>query len=196
MSEPVTSITDYMLAVAAAWFAWSLWRAGQRACSLTFMFTSLGAFFGGTSHAFASEALFKPAVYSIGLASMFLLIGAKPSWAIVAVLKFIAYATWMITHDDFKYVIIDYGVTLILVAILQSIAWFDSRAESAPWIVGSICVSVAGALVQQMNVDLHPHFNHNDLYHVIQLVALWMLYRGGLLLNRLTPTDQPTTQPT
>ena len=196
MSEPVTAITDYMLTAAAAWFAWSLWRAGQRAWSLAFLFTSLGSFFGGTYHAFNADALWKPTVYSIGLASMFLLIAAKPSWAIVAVAKFMLYATWMITHDDFKYVIIDYGVTLVLVAIRQSIAWFDSRAESAPWIVGSICVSVAGALVQQMNIDLHRHFNHNDLYHVIQLAALWMLYRGGLLFSRRTPTDQPMTQPT
>lgn len=196
MHEPVTAITNYILAAAAAYFAWSLWRAGQKAWSLAFLFTSLANVLAGAHHAFAIQALWKPTVYSVGLASMFLLIGVKPSWTIIAVLKFIAYASWMIRHDDFKYVIIDYGVTLIIVAILQSMAWFNSRAESAPWIVGSICVSVAGALVQQMGLGFHRHFNHNDLYHVIQLVGLWMLYRGGLLVNRLTPTNQPSTRPT
>ena len=29
---------------------------------------------------------------------------------------------------------------------------------------------------------LHRHFNHNDLYHVIQIVALYLFYRGGALL--------------
>jgi len=196
MHEPMTAITNYILAAAAAYFAWSLWRVGQKAWSLAFLFTSFANVLAGVVHASATETLWKPTVYSVGLASMFLLIGAKPSWTIIAVLKFMAYASWMIKHDDFKYVIIDYGVTLIIVAILQSMAWFRSRAESAPWIVGSICVSVAGALGQQMGVGLHRHFNHNDLYHVIQLLGLWMLYRGGLLVNRLAPTDQPSTQPT
>lgn len=183
MHEPMTAITDYMLAAGAAYFAWSLWRARRTAWSLAFLFTSLAALLGGTHHAFAAELLWKPTVYAAGLASMFLLIGAKPSWTLLAVLKFMAFAFWMIKHEDFKYVIIDYGTTLILLAVLQSIAWFDSRAESAPWIVGSICVSVAGALVQQMGIGLHRHFNHNDLYHIIQLVSLWMLYRGGLLVR-------------
>jgi len=196
MHEPVTAITNLILAGAAAYFAWSMWRAGRKAWSLAFLFTALANLLAGAHHGFAIEPLWKPTVYSVGLASMFLMIGVKPSWTVIAVLKFMAYASWMIKHDDFKYVIIDYGLTLIVVAILQSVEWFRSGARSAPWIVGSICVSVFGALVQQMGVGIHRHFNHNDLYHVIQLVGLWMLYRGGLLVNRPTPTDRPTTQPT
>ena len=196
MHEPMTAITDYMLTAGSLFFAWSLWRAQQKAWSLAFLFTAFASLFGGTYHAFAIETLWKPTVYAVGLASMFLLIGAKPSWAALAIIKFVVYASWMVTHDDFKYVIMDYGLTLVLVAAQQSIAWFNSRAESAPWIVGSICVSVAGAVIQQMEIGISRSFDHNALYHVIQLVALWMLYRGGLLLNRLSPTDQPMTQPT
>lgn len=196
MSEPVTAITDYMLVIGAAYFGWWLWRAKQMAWALAFSFTAFASLFGGTYHAFHQEVLWKPTVYSLGLASMFLLIGAKPSWTVLAVLKFVIYATWMITHDDFKYVIIDYGITLVIVAIQQSVAWFDWRAESAPWIVGSILVSVFGAMIQQMEIGIHRYFNHNDLYHLIQLFALWLLYRGGLLLNRLTPIEPPMIQPT
>ena len=49
--------------------------------------------------------------------------------------------------------------------------------------IGSIIVSVIGALVQMSRLTLHEHFNHNDLYHVIQLLALWLLYRAGKLMN-------------
>ena len=29
----------------------------------------------------------------------------------------------------------------------------------------------------------HPSFNHNDLYHVIQVAAMFLLYRGARTLN-------------
>jgi hypothetical protein len=27
-------------------------------------------------------------------------------------------------------------------------------------------------------IALHPHFNHNDLYHVVQIAAMLLFYRG------------------
>ena len=41
----------------------------------------------------------------------------------------------------------------------------------------------AGAMVQASGFRLHEHFNHNDLYHVIQMVALVLLYRGAKRLQ-------------
>jgi hypothetical protein len=54
-------------------------------------------------------------------------------------------------------------------------------------------VSVLAALVQQSGLTLHRNFNHNDLYHVIQLVALWLLYRGGKLTSpsKAPPMTRP-----
>ena len=105
-------------------------------------------------------------------------------------MKLVVYMRWMITHNDFLYVIADYGLTLLIVGIVM----LTRRGPATPWVIGSIVVSVIGALVQQSGFALHRHFNHNDLYHVIQLVALWLLYRGGTLMNPSTapPTSQPT----
>ncbi|MDP9191797.1 MAG: hypothetical protein M3P06_08840, partial [Acidobacteriota bacterium] len=84
----------------------------------------------------------------------------------------------------------DYGIALLIVGAVQ--LW--RRGPSTPWVIGSIALSVIGALVQMTAIRLHAHINHNDLYHVIQLVALWLLYRGGKLT---TPsTAPPLTQPT
>jgi len=194
--EPMTLATDYLLTLAAAIFAMRLWRT-NRMWALAFLFTAAGSFFGGTFHGFAltmepmaAAALWKATVLSIGLASFFLLAGSGYALAVVAVVKLVVYASWMITHDAFIWVIIDYGVTLLLIGVAQ----LARRGPSTPWVVISIVVSVAGALVQQSRFALHEQFNHNDLYHVIQLVALWLLYRGGMLMNR--STAPPTTQPT
>jgi hypothetical protein len=209
--EPMTLATDYLLAIAAAGFAWRLWRV-QRLWALAFVFTAAGSFFGGTYHGFvtgiapmAAVVLWKLTIFSIGLASYFLLVGsagdgsgtlpAQPAgtpafrWlSMIAIVKLVVYLSWMIVHDEFVYVIADYGLTLLIIGIAQLVR----RGRSTPWVIGSIVVSVIGALVQQSGFALHRHFNHNDLYHLIQLVALWLLYRGGRLMN---PSTAPPTSP-
>ena len=53
------------------------------------------------------------------------------------------------------------------------------------------------ALFEQGRVSIHPQFDHNDLYHVIQTAAMYLLYRGGLLLREREPAapDFEATQP-
>jgi hypothetical protein len=194
--EPMTLATDLMLTIAAVVFAVRLWRV-HRMWALAFLFTAAGSFFGGIHHGFAPQmtplaslVLWKATVFSVGIASFFLLAGSGRGLAAVAMVKLIVYMSWMITHNNFLYVIADYGLTLLIVGIVMLVR----RGPATPWVIGSIVVSVIGALVQQSGFALHRHFNHNDLYHVIQLVALWLLYRGGTLMNPSTapPTSQPT----
>jgi hypothetical protein len=203
--EPMTMVTDYVLCIAAAWFGVRLWRAGVRPWGVAFLFTASASLTGGSFHGFAPHHwVWKATVYAIGLASFFLLSGAivasvngqaQRILMTLAVAKFMAFATWMITHDNFLNVIVDYGASLLLIGALQLYAWMRQRAASAPWVLASIVVSVLAAAVQQSRLTLHQHFNYNDLYHVIQLIALWLLYRGGRLL-RTTETTRLTIQPT
>lgn len=197
--EPMTVATDYLMGGFALAFAFRLWR-DRRLWGLAFVFTAAASFFGGTYHGIApalaplaAVGLWKATVFSVGFASFFLLAARGRLLASVGIVKLVLYVSWMTTHDDFKWVIADYGITLILIGIEQSVAWVRSRAASAPWILGSIAVSVVGALVQQSGVVMHRSFNHNDLYHLIQIVALWMLYRGGRLTT--TVTAPPTSRP-
>lgn len=188
--EPMTFATDLMLTIAAIVFCVRLWRV-HRMWALAFLFTGAGSFFGGMHHGFAplltpigSLVLWKATVFSVGIASFFLLAGSHRRLAIFAMVKLIVYMSWMITHNNFVWVIIDYALTLLLVGI----------AVRSRWVLASIAVSVIGAVVQQLRIAPHQHFNHNDLYHVIQLIALWLLYRGGLAMK--SSTAPPTTQPT
>ncbi len=60
----------------------------------------------------------------------------------------------------------------------------------AIWMAYGIGVAFAGAVVQKSGVDLHPQFNHNDLYHLIQIGAMWLLYCAGLRLEDCSPCSQ------
>jgi len=192
--EPMTMATDYLMGAVAAALAVGLWRAGHRLWSLAFGFTSLASLLGGSFHGFQLQALWKPTVYAVGLASFCLLAGMHRRLVPLAAVKFLVYAVWVIRHDDFKYVVADYGLTLLIIGGVALARWIRWRSAEAPWILGSIGVSIAAALIQQSGIALHAHFNHNDLYHLVQIVALWLLYRGGLLL-RSAETAPPTSQP-
>jgi hypothetical protein len=44
--------------------------------------------------------------------------------------------------------------------------------------LAGVAVSVLAGLVQASGFALHAHFNHNDLYHVIQTAAMFAFYTG------------------
>jgi hypothetical protein len=46
-------------------------------------------------------------------------------------------------------------------------------------VVAGVALTFAAAGVQQSGFDLHRHLNHNDLQHLVQMVAVWLLYKGG-----------------
>ena len=90
----------------------------------------------------------------------------------------------MLGHDEFRFVIYDYGSTLGHPAAAGGRrADAGRRAATVPTSPSGIPVSIAAAVVQQSGVHLHQHFNHNDLMHVIQMCGVWLLYEGGARLR-------------
>jgi len=206
ITEPMTMATDYVMGGLALVLAVRLIRAGAigRQTSvwvwgLAFVATASAAFFGGTYHGFiqmlpvgAARILWKITLMSTGIGSACLLaavvLAGTTGWvqralfALIAV-KLAVYVVWMSTHDDFIFVIADYGSALVLILVL---AWTSSAAglgAAARWITAGVAVSVVAAAIQALKLAPHPQFNHNDLFHVVQMGALCLLYRGGLLLR-------------
>lgn len=184
ITEPMTFATDLLLTIASVFWGGRLLLANRRWWGAAFMAVAVGALAGALHHGlrgaaapFAVQALWKATGVLIAGASCLLLVAARRSLAILALVKFAAVAGWFVFHDAFVYVLIDYGVSLlILLFVVRS-----------GWIVGCVVLSFVAGAVQQSGFDLHRQFNHNDLYHLIQFVALWMLYRGALL----TPAAGP-----
>ncbi len=206
LTEPATMLTDYGLGLLCALFGRRLWNAGQVSTNRCVSCWAVGmgalavaSFAGGTVHGLslmlaesALQALWKGTAFAIGLASCCFLIGtmvasvAKPlrHWLVAAsAVQFAGYAIWMATHDEFRYVIYNYGVTLAVILLVQVYQGVVRNTPSAGWIITGILVSLVGALVQQSGLALHPSFNHNDLYHVIQMVGIALLYRGASVLQ-------------
>ena len=51
------------------------------------------------------------------------------------------------------------------------------------WLFAAIGLSALGGVVQRSGFAFHVHFNHNDIFHVLQSVGLWCYARAGALLE-------------
>ncbi len=180
ISEPMTLATDYLLGGVSAWMAFKVFRIAPF-WALGIAALSIAAFLGGTWHGFAqSDALWKATVLAAGAASSGMLAGsavATTSGAAralllgLAALKLAVYWAWMIGHGEFIWVVADTAVTLAVIAALY--LWRFNG-----WMLAGVAVSLAAGAAQASGFALHRHFNHNDLYHVIQIAALAFFYRG------------------
>ena len=173
IAEPSTMLTDYALAAVTGYLALRLHKTGKSPWwTVAFVALALTALLGGTYHGFGAP-VWKATVLLAGIVSCAMVVGAaiatttgplRKIIVVLAVAKLLAYEAWMTGHDDYLYVIIDTGIALAVVAILHR----------SPWILAGVAVSLAAAGVQASGFDLHPHLNHNDLYHLVQIAAIWI----------------------
>lgn len=207
ITEPMTMATDYVLAVAAWIFSIRLFSRSRLEVSrpkllwsLAFFFTGVAAAAGGTFHGFTQSlspsilsVLWKVTCYALGMGSLALLCGIADAvlsrrWTLLvsgaAVLKFLIYGIQLGTRDDFRIVVTDYAISMVAVLVIACIDWMQRKSTAAVWIVGGVLVSFVAAAIQASGLTMHQHFNHNDLYHLVQIGGLWLLYRGGMKMRR------------
>jgi hypothetical protein len=206
ITEPSTLVTDLLLSAASLWFALALARearrARQRSIALWAAATLAGgsaALLGGIYHGFgpalgavAAAILWKGTVWLAGISSLTSLLGSltavlagrlrRPLIGAVW-LKFAVYAVWMAGHDDFRYVVYDQLTAMTAILILHACDIRRRKDSAGRFIVAAALVSFGAAIVQRAGFDPHRLFNHNDLFHVVQIGANYLFYRGALLLR-------------
>ena len=153
ITEPMTLLTDYILAVGSLFCAVRLKATTQtqgqpcrKLWGLAFL-SAAAALLGGTYHGFSfylgkflHPALWNSTVYFIGLASGLMISGTL---------------TTSLNRQD----------------------------ESVRWFLSGVGISLLGLGIQQSDLTLQEHLNHNDLSHCILLGALYLFYRSSRLLQ-------------
>lgn len=204
LTEPMTVATDVVIAVLAFVFAARLgfpWGAEgsvarhwlAAAMLATGISAVVGAFAHGTSPANDAlrDGLWRATVYIAGLIGATTIasvafFGAQGSVRVlvlgIAAIKLIVFMYRARRQPEFSVVAADYGGALAMVLVGAVIELVRDRAPGMTWLIAGVLVSLAGGIVQARRIALHRHFNHNDLFHVIQMVALYAFYRGGALL--------------
>jgi hypothetical protein len=196
MKEPITMATDFLLGGVSVVCAFLLIRRHTRpqmAWGAGLGFAGLASFLGGAYHgwfthspATGPQLLWKATLLSIGCAALALWIAAAQSWfpqrarlplVVVGAAILVAYSVWIWSHISFIWAIADYGSTMILILVLAiANAWRGDAG--AKWIAGGILISFAAAVIQQLPVHAGS-LNHNDIYHVVQIVGVIVIFRGA-----------------
>ena len=197
LHEPATFLTDCLLAAFSAWLAWRLHcstpttNRAARWWSRALALTAASALIGGGYHGFAPN--FSAPVAALWWRCTLLtidLLGAAMAVAwvyeitppprhrllfVVVAVKLFAFAVAALRRPEFVVAIADYGSTML--------AWLGAaavlRRPWRGWMLTALALSALAALVQQFHWAPAAWFNHNDLYHVIQLGALAAFYLAG-----------------
>jgi hypothetical protein len=207
ISEPTTMITDFALGTVSAVLGWRLYRDAReqraRKCwGFAFGALAVSALLGGMHHGFATvmtQATFaiswKVTVFAIGAFSLGMMAGGvfatthgvvRAGLLVIAGAQLVVYAAWMLTHDAYGYVVLDTAIAMATLLLLHGWSAVSRRDEASYWALAGIAVSALAAAVQYHHVALHQHFNHNDLYHMIQIAAMALFFKGGRLLRDTT----------
>ena len=216
MTEPDVTLTDYAIALLCAAFCLlaSKWPAVdttlRRWWIVLFGSIGAGAAFGGTVHGFfldpatvGNAVLWRATLLSLGVTSAAMwMIGARlivpepaATWVRrAAVAQLLVYAVIVICFDQrFLVAIATYlPATVFLLVVFVMLHLRDRMRGVAPGIVGLLLTFVAAA-VQQLRIAVHPvYFNHNALYHVIQGIALYLIFRAAKSLTIAAPPRSAT----
>ena len=193
MTEPDVALTDYALAIECSLFAY---LAHRREHALFFGSAAVASLAGGTVHGFfldvrtlGNAVLWRITLIAIGVTALSAwAIGARVLFpgpaarrlTIVAAAAFAGYSvlTLFITQD-FRAAVAFYLPAAVFLLVVLSLAYARGRERRVVVAISGLGLMFIAAAVQQARIVLHPtYFNHNALYHLIQAVALWLLFLG------------------
>src|SRR2546428_7173290 len=200
MTEPDVALTDYALALECAAFCmlalrWPTSDARLRRWWIVF-FASIGAgsLLGGTVHGFfrvegtPGYAILWPAtILALGvtstatwtIAAHLLLPEAVRSWVLRAAIRLlIVYAIVVLfVSSRFVVAIAAYLPATLLLLVAMCVAYRRNPRRAIAYGVGGLVLTFLAAAVQQLRIAVHPvYFDHNALYHVMQGVALLLIF--------------------
>lgn len=169
--------------------------------SWTFYTLAAGALLGAIAHGFSPNfppilkmLVWKATVLSAGLTAMFFVLTSLAAvmsfesytllrW--IPILGLIIYAV-IIWRDSQFIQAMKFTVPAMIFVLAAMIYIFGTTKDAgAGNIILGLLITSVGAVLWAVRFSPHSHFNHNDIYHLVQMVGLWFIYRGGLAIKNI-----------
>ncbi|MGB3202907.1 MAG: hypothetical protein WBA99_18515 [Nodosilinea sp.] len=212
MAEPMTTLSDYAIALECLLFAGLLLGRGwvERLWAIAFGSVGGAAAFGGTIHGFSAVLirehhlwLWQGMIIALAIASFSILAAAAVPlrrWVRLGVLA-LAIVKLALVNDlavslwSFAISVADYLSTLIAVFLIQIAQSMGNRQALNPeplWLGAGLVISGLAASVLVIPRSLLP-VDPLVGYHLVQMVALYCIYRSvgdiGPMSRRTTSID-------
>ncbi len=213
MTEPDVALTDYGVTLECAMLTGLLFRReparrGLRSLfALLFASAGVAALAGGTVHGFflresaLGAILWRIVLLAVGLTALAgwsiggrLLFPERTARLVevLAAVECAAYTFVVLAIDQsFWIAIANYAPSVFFVAFSFLVAY--RRHGEGPLLAGlvGLLLMIAGAIVQRLSVAVHPaYFNHNALFHVIQMAAFLLVFLAGRHLVAVPPAAE------
>lgn len=91
-------------------------------------------------------------------------------------LKLIIFIVFAFVERKFIVGLVDYASAFIIAFFIFTALRSYSGAR---WMLAGVCVSLFAASIQVLKIAPSEEFNHNDLYHVIQMFGIYLFYKGA-----------------
>lgn len=198
IAEPMTMFTDYLLGAYTLYVAVQVLRlakdnASQHLWGLSLLVAGVGTLIGGSMHGFrpmigesAAVALWLMTLASGAIAAFFMLraTAADRLPKFRRIIDWVAGVKLALTlganaiYANFAITILDYASAMLFVLAVYAWSWRRDGDKAARFICLGVMASFVAAGVQMTGITFHEYFNYNDLYHLTQIGAMYLFYRG------------------
>jgi hypothetical protein len=214
--EPDVTLTDFALAaecaVMAAWLHWRVRSHGPLRTWFIVFFaaTSAGAMLGGIVHGFFPDmvsaidrALWIAALLALGVVALaiwaigaHLLLSARAARQVVlaASAVFTVYAVIVCVYEAFLVAVIYYVPATGFLLAAMVLAYLRQRRAALLAGIAGVVLSFIATVIQVVGIGFPPlGLSHNALYHLVQAVALLLLFVTALDIARAGAWDRGVT---
>lgn len=217
-AEIAVSASDFVLAGFSGTLAWRLasrpteMPRTRRWFAIVLGAIAVSSLLGAISHGFLPERessmgaliwrstlmLLGPA--AVGLCMLACLLLFRPGTverarALTLILLAIYVGLVLFEYHEFLIALLLYLPATVLLLAGFVVRWRQGQSFAADGAIAMVLTLIAG-LLQYLHIGIHPvYFNHNALYHVIQGIALYFLYRAGRKWISSSPAAAPAAMP-
>lgn len=202
-TEQTTAITDVILAIVSFFMTISVFKSGYKTDLLktriwvgAFGLLCLAAVLGAIAHGikmseFTNYLIWQPLNFSLGMAIALFAAGVIYDWKSFSIPKslfitliaagVIFYAITFFIPGSFFVFILYEAAAMIFSLVMYIYLWNARKLPGALFMTIGILITIIAAVVQALNnisLTFIWEFDHNGLFHLIQIIGLPFLYVG------------------
>lgn len=206
--EPVTVLTDLLLAGFCFYWAGAAKRTTGQFWTWHFFLLGLTFLIGGFAHGYY-DYVDNPIQLISRVVSMFAvsagafagIVAMQPSKAkvymtYITFIQLVVFVSLVLVTNKFIWVTVHsvIGLGLILGGIFATSKDFFGQEASYNMLLG-IFINFSTAFIHTFKISVHNYFNYNDLSHLILIVGIFFMFRGSQALFHFKTQPETSTLP-